>query len=217
MALPLKTDHQSLTTSIDTLIADNQTRDISPADVREVMKTTVDSAWQTWVTGTAYLAGDVIWHPTELKLIKRIADGTSTGSFEPTDWEDFTGSSFPASYNYDKRSGVTVTEVYQTIGNVNLPSMPAGIYEIKFSVAYNFADTNDSAYFQFNINGGTFYEFIEEPSDATDRLTFVYFFPYEQDADGPMNVLLQARKEDAAASTMTIEYTDTVIQRVGNL
>ena len=117
-------------------------------------------------------------------------------------------------YEYDKRSALTMTETYQQIGLVDLAEVPIGVYEIKFSVAYNFADINDSAYFQFNVNNGAFYEFSSEPSDTTDRLDFIYFYPHEQNADGPLRVELQSRKEDIAASALSIQYADTIVQRV---
>lgn len=208
-----KLSYTQLSQQIAANLADNTQGDISASDVRNVDQDSVDSMWNTWKALQSYQKNDVVWHPTTRDLIYRLADGTSGTNFIAGDWGQYPFGLF--TYDYDKRSNLTIPETYTEIGNVTTPvARRPGVYYVAFSVAYVFADVNDSAYFQFRINGSAFYEFILEPSDQTDRLSFIYNFPFVLDTEQVCVVELQSRKSDVAASTLSIEFADTVFQRV---
>jgi hypothetical protein len=116
-------------------------------------------------------------------------------------------------FDTDKNIGVTLTGVYQDIGNLTTPSRPAGTYRISFSVAYTYDSIVKSIFFQFRIDGGTWFEFRQEGKDIDDTRSFVYFYPQDF-AAGVRTIELQARKEDAGDISI-VEFADTSYERVG--
>ena len=208
-----KKTYTDLINQINTDIADNVTGQISAQDVREANVNSVDSMWHAWQVNTAYAPGDQVWHPTERKVISRKSVTIGDDVFNEAQWDPQPLGVLV--FEYDKRSNLIMTEAYQTIGDVsNVNQLAAGVYMIGFSIAYTFPDTNDSAHFQFQVNGSPFYEFIREPADTTDRLEFLYNFPFVLDTPGSLDVVIQSRKSDAGAAQLTIEFADTYFQRV---
>ena len=122
-----------------------------------------------------------------------------------------------AIYDFDKRIDVLdISENFTNIGNLITPvANQAGIYEVKFSIAYSFSDINDSVFIRFRVDGGPWFEFLDEPSDVTDLRGWFYAYPQEF-AAGSHQVELEIRKEDAQANQLDVHFADTIMQLVDN-
>lgn len=134
-------------------------------------------------------------------------------------WEALTSSpgDIFATLTYDyTKSGSTldISEVYAQVSETTSPSRPAGVYEVGFSLTYQYPDINDSAYLRFRTNGGAWSEFTSEPKDVQDLNGVYYQFPFEH-GGGQMSIEVEMRKEDALAAQLDCLFADTWFRRVG--
>ena len=106
-----------------------------------------------------------------------------------------------------------IPEVYTDIISVTTPSRDAGTYVMGFSIQYTFDSTSTSAYLQFRIDGGPWYEYRREPKDNSDAIGIFYSFPKDLTA-GVHTLEVQMRKE-TAAGILNVVFGDAWFQRVG--
>lgn len=116
-------------------------------------------------------------------------------------------------FTVDKRRDLTMTEVYQEIGNVSVLGAALGTYEYGFSMTHQYDQANLSEYVRFSIDDGvTWTEFITEPSDTTNDTPMTYNF-FKEGVSGDLNIQVQARKVNATG-VMTVKFIDTYMRRV---
>ena len=118
-------------------------------------------------------------------------------------------------YNYSKTVGFTVpSTTYSEVDRLEVSGIEAGTYEIRFSWTSSLDSINTSQFFRYSTDGGaTWIEFIIEPSDSANVFPFTYFYPTEQ-GGGDFELIFQARKQNGG-DTMTIDYLDLILARVG--
>ncbi len=115
-------------------------------------------------------------------------------------------------YDFDKQADILdIGDTYQRLNSLST-DRPAGIYEIGMSITWKYDRTASSVYFRYVLtNGGTWHEFIKEPTDITDVVAEYYSFPIVHDG-GPIGILLEARKE-TSANSFDILYSDVWVER----
>ena len=114
----------------------------------------------------------------------------------------------------DKNSNIAVQDVYNDLVNIVTPiALPLGSYEFGFSLTMTYDQVNKSEFIRFSIDGGSSWtEFQTEPSDKLDETPFMYQF-FKNDISGITNMIVQARKQDAAG-VMHVAFADCWIKRV---
>lgn len=116
-------------------------------------------------------------------------------------------------FTVDKRQDLTMTEVYQEIGNVSIAGAILGTYEYGFSMTHQYDQANLSEYIDFSTDGGvTWTEFITEPADTTDDEPLTYFF-FKEGISGDLNLRVRARKVNTTG-VMVVKFIDTYMRRV---
>ena len=107
---------------------------------------------------------------------------------------------------------LVTNDIYETVTQLTTPISPIGVYELKLSMTYSLNSTNTSAFFRFSMDGGTTWnETRKEPKDNTDKLMVDYSFPFEQNANQVVDIVVQARKE-TAGDIMEIYFLDLVYE-----
>lgn len=117
-------------------------------------------------------------------------------------------------YESNTATNITVaSDIYETILTLDVTNMVAiGEYELRMSMLYSLDNTTTSAYFRFSIdNGLTWTEVSKEPKDTTDLIPMNYW-KVITGISGTMNVIMQARKENAAV-TLFIQEVDASLSR----
>ena len=116
-------------------------------------------------------------------------------------------------YAYNKVAGAsTVSNVYSPLNSLLLPNAPAGIYEYKFSMTYNYNATTRSSFFRFTVDGGVSWnEMRREPKDGTDNVPLFYAFPYAH-VGGDIDLRVEYRCENNG-DTLNVQFIDIVAER----
>lgn len=138
--------------------------------------------------------------------------------FNGVAWQAFGGGqNIFETLTYDTVKAVSVLDIpdtFQEILTLVTPERAAGKYVLGISVTWTFADTNDSAYMRWRIDGGPWVVYTSEPQDVTDQNANYYEFPDDY-AQGTHTITVEARKEDQNANDFDINYIDLFFQRVG--
>jgi hypothetical protein len=103
-------------------------------------------------------------------------------------------------YDYERRDGqLDLSDSWTEINSIVVADREAGVYEMGMAVHWVFDRTTKSAFIRFSLDGGaTWQEFTGEPKDKTDSNATYFAFPYEQVADGQMQIQVEIRKETGA-------------------
>ena len=119
----------------------------------------------------------------------------------------------PEAYYFIKVADVLdIPDTFTSVATLTSPAdTPAGTYEVKFAINWAFNRTTSSAYFQWRIDGGPWFEIEAEPADSTDKHVSSYFYP--TDFTGGLHVVeIEARKE-TGAGTLDVLFADIIMDR----
>ena len=121
-----------------------------------------------------------------------------------------------ATYDYNKAQNVLdIPETYDPIVSLVTPFREEGLYEIGMALSYTFDSNTTSVYLRFSIDGGgTWTEFINEPTDSLDIVPFVYLFPKVQ-LEGVFDMILEMRKESGVGD-LDVAFVDIWYKRIGD-
>jgi len=100
------------------------------------------------------------------------------------------------------------------VATLDIANLAAGLYEIKFSIVWEFATGEITDAFIINILGSVVTPIVRiEAKDDDDVLTWAYFFPINH-AGGAFNLTLQAVIETGGEAA-TVDSVNVIVDRKG--
>jgi hypothetical protein len=81
------------------------------------------------------------------------------------------------------------------------------------SIIFNLDSASHSAYFKSSVdNGSTYTEIRQEPKDSTDKLIKSNTIVYTQASAGPIDIIIQSKKENTS-DVLTVYSITAIVER----
>jgi hypothetical protein len=121
---------------------------------------------------------------------------------------------FIPSYDFVNNKDIVIADdIYEEIASLHLTNKEAGIYEINMSIIFSLDSAIHSAYFKSSVdNGSTYTEIRQEPKDSTDKLIKSNTIVYTQASAGPIDIIIQSKKENTS-DVLTVYSITAIVER----
>lgn len=116
-------------------------------------------------------------------------------------------------YHYVKAPPIAdvPADVWTPVATLTAPALPAGVYEIGWSITWRLDSTVQSAMFRATYNGFPS-QYAAEPGDRSNVVPWVYMFP-EDHAGGTYTLSFDVMKE-GGTDLMSVDYCDLWVKQV---
>jgi hypothetical protein len=116
-------------------------------------------------------------------------------------------------YHYVKAPPVpdVPADTWTPVASLTAPGLPAGVYEIGWSITWRLDSTVQSAMFRADYNG-TQLQYAAEPQDRSNVVPWVYLFPWVHPG-GTYTLAFDVMKE-GGLDVMSIDYCDLWVKQV---
>jgi hypothetical protein len=120
---------------------------------------------------------------------------------------------FGSIYEYEKRSNIlNIPSTYTEINHLVRPTLPAGVYEVGFSLTWTYTQNNSTVFIRWSTDGGgTFAELQFEVPTSTTVIPTYYAYPYIR-VEGPADIIVQARKA-SGSGTFDVNFSDLWLEK----
>jgi len=117
-------------------------------------------------------------------------------------------------YHFSKVAGAsTTTNTYSPLNSLLVTAAQGTVYEVKFSMTFNYNTTTRSAYFRFTVDGGiSWNEVRKEAKDVTDNNAVFYAFPITHIPGDNIDLQVEYRTE-SNGNVLKVSFIDVVAER----